>query len=554
MHVSKTRSDYNAFERLVANGWGRLLQRMMSAPFGIFSSYRDGMTPDQRVQVVRCLKGVLLDLGHGWVDTRWSWRDEGEDDYPKKDSLFVPGMDLAAAAVLGRLLERQVVLVGERGRFSIMELHDDGETTSGDFDLHEALMIPDPPTSQRLYMTGGRKKMFEVRIPDVKQVPDPFSLQVRQEFMDGPNRQKMIEIATTRTPKQKEMLRRQLEQLGNPPMPDPLLDTEAMSPAERRQEIEQRRQERAAGRPGKLAFIDDIVAEIASGSSRYRRVEFQDDPHEGESLHYPTVVFRYEGKPPIMTAKSGARSESSGAFERVGSMSYRIPFVAELVKVLPEFEPSFRWGEPAPVHGTGTRAANIMDVDGFVPEESGVYEDVLEEFSKFRGGVDELFSTQRPGQNLKGFNSLYVGPSGDAFLLDSHQHDETARSVLCTVHPDLPANLRGKRLKAGCYSHTDLTLASGIQRIQIYRDGMGVTVEMRRPPNGEQLGAVRDAYMLTPMDRFVAEINLDGELVAHLTSFGQLVHFVDNWDPNDSCSIEVLDPRLAELCNRRSAN
>ncbi len=50
--------------------------------------------------------------------------------------------------------------------------------------------------------------------------------------------------------------------------------------------------------------------------------------------------------------------------------------------------------------------------------------------------------------------------------------------------PELPANRRGRHLKAGGYGHTHLTPASGVRRIQVYRDGMGVTLEMCRPPKG----------------------------------------------------------------------
>lgn len=237
-------------------------------------------------------------------------------------------------------------------------------------------------------------------------------------------------------------------------------------------------------------------------------------------------------------------------------MAYHIPFVARLVEVLPEFDPSPRWGEPIPVppdRGDGVRTAGIMDSAGLVPAESTAYEDALSGHSQFQGGVGELFSTQRPGTNMKGFDSLYLGPSGTIFMLRPHTHDATARSVLRSVHPELPAAFSKGHLSGG-YTHTDLTQASGIQRFQIYRDGMGVTVEMSRPPNRRQLDAIRDIYMMTPMERFVAEITLGGKLISHLTSFGQLVHFVNNWDPDDPSSVTVLDPRLGELYDRSLAH
>jgi hypothetical protein len=268
------------------------------------------------------------------------------------------------------------------------------------------------------------------------------------------------------------------------------------------------------------------------------------------------VAHSYAGKPPPMMPKFGVRlagsGQSLGNLQVVEAMSTYVPFVAKLREDQPRFDPSPRWGEPVPVpvRGTGVRTASLMDLDEFVPGEFEAYEEALGNISKFRGGVPALFTDHNPGHNIKGFDSLYVGPSGDVFLLQPHQHNETARRVLRTVHPDLPLNLVKGHL-AGGYSHTDLTRVSGIQRIQIYPDGMGVTIEMSRPPNRAQLDAIRDTYSMTPMERFVAEINLDGKNVAHLTSFSQLVHFVNNWNPDDPSSVEALNPMLSGLYDRR---
>jgi hypothetical protein len=162
--------------------------------------------------------------------------------------------------------------------------------------------------------------------------------------------------------------------------------------------------------------------------------------------------------------------------------------------------------------------------------------------------VGDLFSQHNPGgHNLLGFESLYLGPSGDFFLLQPHTHDDTARSVLRSVHPELPA-VKDRRLKkGGGYTHTDLTKASGIQRIQIYRDGMGVTIDMENPPNHTQLSAIRDAYMMTPMQTFVAEITMGGKLLAHLTKFDQLRAFVNNFDPASPDSTRITNPDFAKM-------
>ena len=202
---------------------------------------------------------------------------------------------------------------------------------------------------------------------------------------------------------------------------------------------------------------------------------------------------------------------------------------------LPHFQPSPHWCVPIVP----------PPPQAFAPVLPEAYEEALAGVARFVGSASGLFTGPRPGQNMKGFDSLYVGPSGDLFLLHPHQHNETARQVLRTVHPELPAN-PVKRV-AGGYTHTDLTQASGIQRIQIYRDGMGVTVEMCRPPNDGQLGAVREAYMLTPMGRFVAEINVVGTTVGRFTSFGELVEFVNGWDPTEPEEMVRRWPWLAEV-------
>jgi len=190
---------------------------------------------------------------------------------------------------------------------------------------------------------------------------------------------------------------------------------------------------------------------------------------------------------------------------------------------LPLFVPSPHWGvpivPPPPLP--------------FAPATSEVYEDVLAGLARFVGGVQELFGTRRPGKdNMTGFESLYLGPSGRFFLLHPHTHLETAGRVIRTVHPGAPAS-GPRNSKGGGWSHRDLTLASGIQRIQIYRDGMGVTVNLDHPPNRTQLVAVAEAFARTPVSRFAAEIDSGGRTLVTLGSFGELVGLVNEWDPTD---------------------
>ncbi len=447
-----------AFERLAAAGMGRLLQHMVDGPYAILSADRVGMTREQRDDARGRLKNMLRELGYGWVDTRGAWREEGEDEYSRENSVFVPGLPSELAEQIGRILDQDNVIVGDRGAFSFLNLKPgpDEPESDGVERLEDHLVIPDLSSSPEMYTEIGRRK-FELQFPkpDEKEIPGGrFS------------------------PEGVDRVREQLDRIRKPRPP---------------------------------------VHEAAFFAHAYA----------GPPPHWmlPVSGLRFAGSKKECKGQTGGLPLNS--FYR---LAYYLPFAARVVEVLPEFHPSPRWGEP--VRRSGVRTAGVMDMAEFVPGESEAYEEALADIARFHGGVADLFTAHNPGQNMRGFDSLYVGSSGNVFMLDPHRHDETARRVLRTVHPELPEILT-KGQKAGGYTHTDLIQASGVQRIQIYSDGMGVTVEMSRPPNHDQLRTIRDIYSMTPMERFVAEINVDGKLLTHLTTFPQLVNFVDNWNPDD---------------------
>jgi hypothetical protein len=197
-------------------------------------------------------------------------------------------------------------------------------------------------------------------------------------------------------------------------------------------------------------------------------------------------------------------------------------------KSIPEFKPSKFWS-------LNIKEAQVIEgLPDFEKKDVDAYSNSLAELATFHGNANELFQTQNVGKNMMGFDSLYLAPTGEFFLIHPHTHDMVSRDILRAVHPELPATKENSKYqKGGGYSHVDLTKLSGIQRVQIYSDGMGITIEMTSPPNTKQLNAIRDAYMLTPMKRFVAEISFNGEMVASLTSFRELVHFVNNFDPKN---------------------
>jgi hypothetical protein len=214
-------------------------------------------------------------------------------------------------------------------------------------------------------------------------------------------------------------------------------------------------------------------------------------------------------------------------------------------KELIEFNPSCFWGD---VSFLKTASAQLSGVPDFVPyADEKLYSEELSNLADFYGDVDNLFS-QNVGRNIHGFDSLYLDREGNFALIQPHTHNAIARDVLTSVYPELPSKKEdSKYKKGGGYTHADLTQLSGIQRIQIYNDGMGITVEMRNSPNKRQLSAIRDAYSMTTMDKFVAEIRLDGEIIAHIDTFSEFVYFVNNFDPNDPSSMDEVNKHLSTM-------
>ena len=286
--------------------------------------------------------------------------------------------------------------------------------------------------------------------------------------------------------------------------------------------------------------------EIASRRKRYESLaDLESVPAVGE---HAFLAHAYIGHPPPQMLRAAMRSIDSPT-PGVGGMAFCVPFVATVVEVLPEFSPSPYWGQvPMNRSAAGPAVAPFVQPPAV---DSTPYERALADAAQFHGDVDDLFMQRKPGSNMKSLDSLYVGRNGEYFLLRPHSHDEVAREVLRTVDPNLPA-VKRKGWPSGGYTHHDLGRASGgIMRTQFYPDGMGVTIDMNSPPNRAQLDAIRRGYRNTPMERFVAEITLDGKILAHLTSFGQLVHLVNSFDPNHPEDIDVLDPKLGELFDRR---
>lgn len=223
------------------------------------------------------------------------------------------------------------------------------------------------------------------------------------------------------------------------------------------------------------------------------------------------VAHQYAGNPGPQMAKFSVRGLGAPC-PGVGGMIYCVPFAATFVDDQPRFVLSAHWGKKK-------RRSAASGIEARGAEE---YEETLASMVRRQGRASDLFAGENMlGQNMRGFDSLYLGPSGNFYLLPPHTHDLFAGNVIRQVHPQRLLLNSGYRLT--------FQVLSGIQRVQAYNDGLGLTVDMNNPPNQRQLDAIREAWMRTSMERFVAEIRVDGKIVKHITSFGELVQFVKHY-------------------------
>lgn len=185
---------------------------------------------------------------------------------------------------------------------------------------------------------------------------------------------------------------------------------------------------------------------------------------------------------------------------------------------LPRFELSPHWGK------RNERFSSLQEVP--LPPEK--YEEALGGVSTGFGEASQMYTSHNLGKNIKGFSSVFVGPSGQVFVIPSHQHLDVAGRVLSTLHPSGPKGGINMKQKGKGWDHSDLSSASGIMRAQVWRDGVGVSINMENPPNQKQLDAIRDLFSKTSQDRFVAEVtDREGNLV--IDSYAGLVAYVKNY-------------------------
>jgi len=115
-------------------------------------------------------------------------------------------------------------------------------------------------------------------------------------------------------------------------------------------------------------------------------------------------------------------------------------------------------------------------------------------------------------RNLKdGVSSAYILNDGRCVLLRPHTHDVTAREVLLMTlppepyEPDSAFSLQINAILMPLYTRAI--------RVQMLADGIGITIDMIHPPNDKQIESIKEYYLLTTRERFVAEVKWNSELI-----------------------------------------
>ena len=471
---SKTGKTKNNFEVIAAAGMGRLLSHMMGGDFAVISAERYGMSEEEKKEANTKLKEIIRQLGFGFVDTKGAWFEEGQ--LLGENSLFVPGISPDLAKEIGKKFDQQQVLIGNEGNFKFIDLENDSVDDEGD--LLTRLRIPKMDDVGPFFTSiNGKNQRFEI-IPD-----------------------KAIDEIT---PNQREFNER-LRELG-------LKNPWKKSLPKENGEGEEWMREPSIFSPGKMSSI----------LGKYRK--FANKSEIPDSGKHCLIFYRYSKGDGILRrsgmviAKEGG-STLSKRFE--GDFEIYLPFVATLIET---FDSSSDW-----VKATSEGKFVKQSQKKVSPQD---YEEALAKHSDFYGKATD-FEGRPIGKNMKGFDSLFIGPLGNVFQLMPHQHNQVSKNVMRSLNPE--ETPMGKD-----WGHQDLSNASGAVRFQVYRDGMGVTINMNNPPNLSQLNAIREMYKQTPMERFIAEITFDGEIIAHLTSFSQLANFVNQFNPADPTAVDVL--------------
>jgi len=141
------------------------------------------------------------------------------------------------------------------------------------------------------------------------------------------------------------------------------------------------------------------------------------------------------------------------------------------------------------------------------------------------------FIVKTPSARFRNTSSVYILNDGRVAVMKPHTHDQTAASVLGQRLVPEEYDSDGHFIRNEVRSPL-MPLYAGALRCQIYADGIGVTVDMARKPNKNQLQSIRELYELTSRKIFTAEIKWNRELRGYIhNDINDFENYVNNFIP-----------------------
>ena len=134
------------------------------------------------------------------------------------------------------------------------------------------------------------------------------------------------------------------------------------------------------------------------------------------------------------------------------------------------------------------------------------------------------FAVQRKLAHKGNLASAYILGDGRCVLMRPHTHDNTARIVLPrAMVPD--THIYDKEFVLRVNAHLMPLYARAI-RVQMYPNGIGVSVDMLMPPNLEQLQSIREYYESTTGDVFVAEMRYNLKMIGRVRGWDEFHEYI----------------------------
>jgi len=157
----------------------------------------------------------------------------------------------------------------------------------------------------------------------------------------------------------------------------------------------------------------------------------------------------------------------------------------------------------------------------------------------FVGTGSECFdyAARTPSARAGHVASTYILTDGRCVLMLPHHHDDTARIVLPpAMVPETHNYDTAFRLSVNAHL---MPLYSKAIRVQMYPDGIGVTIDMACQPNIKQVESIREYYDMTDRTVFVAEIKYNGLLIAKATAWHDFYGLIRMF-PTSKCNRQSL--------------